>query len=110
MLEKPAFAQPLTARSGVRALPSNLQETWATGPHVGSYEVHESPRVMTIPLVVLAAFSVLLGFGGTPAWPWFQGLLSGEQATGQLGKLFEIEVLRLMLLSSCVQEAGEQGG
>ena len=71
-------------------------------PHVGSYEVHESPRVMTIPLLVLAAFSVLLGFVGTPAWPWFQGFLSGEQATGQLGKLFETEVLRLMLLSSGV--------
>jgi NADH-quinone oxidoreductase subunit L len=41
-------------------------------PHVGSYEAHESPPVMTIPLLVLAAFSVLLGFVGTPAWPWFK--------------------------------------
>jgi len=71
-------------------------------PHVGSYEVNESPRVMTIPLLVLAAFSVLLGFIGTPAWPWFQGFLSGAQATGQLGKPVEAEVLRLMLLSSAV--------
>ena len=70
------------------------------------YEAHESPPVMIIPLLVLAAFSVLLGFIGTPAWPWFQGFLSGESVTGQLGKLFEPEVLRLMLLSSVVVFVG----
>jgi NADH-quinone oxidoreductase subunit L len=75
-------------------------------PHVGCYEAHESPPVMTIPLLVLAAFSVLLGYIGTPAWPWFQGFLSGEQAIGDLGKLFEPEVLRLMLLSSAVVFVG----
>jgi NADH-quinone oxidoreductase subunit L len=32
---------------------------------------HESPPVMTIPLVILAVFAVLLGFIGTPVWPWF---------------------------------------
>src|ERR1039457_5020212 len=46
-------------------------------PHVGCY-AHDSPPVMLIPLVVLAGFSVVLGFVGTPAWPWFQGFLSGE--------------------------------
>src|SRR5580698_7835609 len=39
---------------------------------------HESPAVMTQPLVVLAVFAVLLGFVGTPAWPWFQSFLAGE--------------------------------
>ena len=53
------------------------------------YEAHESPPVMIIPLLVLAAFSVLLGFIGTPAWPWFQGFLNGESVTGHVGKLFE---------------------
>lgn len=71
-------------------------------PDVGGCEAHESPPVMTIPLLILAAFSVLAGFIGTPAWPWFQGFLSGEPATGHLGALFEPEVLRLMLLSSAV--------
>jgi NADH-quinone oxidoreductase subunit L len=75
-------------------------------PPVGCYEAHESPPVMIVPLVVLAAFSMLLGFVGTPAWPWFQGFLSGEQVTGHLGKLFETEVLRLMLLSSAVVFVG----
>jgi NADH-quinone oxidoreductase subunit L len=32
---------------------------------------HESPAIMTIPLVILAACSMLLGLIGTPAWPWF---------------------------------------
>jgi NADH-quinone oxidoreductase subunit L len=75
-------------------------------PHVGSYEAHESPPVMTIPLLVLAAFSVLLGFVGTPAWPWFQGFLEGETATGQLAKLLQPEILKLMALSSLVAFAG----
>ncbi len=30
---------------------------------------HESPVVMTVPLVILAVFAVVLGFIGTPAWP-----------------------------------------
>jgi len=69
-------------------------------------EAHESPPVMTIPLLVLAIFSVLAGFIGTPAWPWFQGFVSGQPATGHLGRLFEPEVLRLMLLSSAIVFAG----
>jgi NADH-quinone oxidoreductase subunit L len=71
-------------------------------PHVGCYEANESPPVMTIPLMVLAAFSVVLGFIGTPAWPWFQGFLDGDAVTGELGRLFAPAALRLMLLSSAV--------
>ena len=62
---------------------------------------------MIIPLLVLAAFSVLLGFIGTPAWPWFQSFLSGE--SGELATLassLEPDVLGLMLLSSAVVFAG----
>jgi NADH-quinone oxidoreductase subunit L len=71
-------------------------------PHVP----HESPAVMIIPLVVLAAFAVLLGFIGTPAWPWFQGFLSGQTATGHLDKFLEPPGLGLMALSSVVVFAG----
>ncbi len=39
--------------------------TSRVSPDVG-HHVHESPRVMTIPLVVLAAGSLLVGFLGTP--------------------------------------------
>jgi NADH-quinone oxidoreductase subunit L len=70
------------------------------------YVAHESPPVMIVPLLLLAACSVLLGFIGTPAWPWFQGFLRGEGVTGHVGKLFEPEVLRLMLFSSVVVFAG----
>lgn len=41
---------------------------------------HESPRVMTIPLIVLAVCSVGLGVILTPAWPWLHGYLTGEPA------------------------------
>ena len=36
-------------------------------------------RVMTLPLAILAVFAVLLGFVGTPAWPWFQPYLGGHR-------------------------------
>jgi NADH-quinone oxidoreductase subunit L len=35
-------------------------------PHAPGHQVHESPLTMTVPLVVLAAFSVLAGFVGLP--------------------------------------------
>ena len=63
---------------------------------------HESPPVMTIPLIVLAMFAIVLGFLGTPAWPWFQGFLSGEPATFDLNRLSERHVVVLILLSSAV--------
>jgi NADH-quinone oxidoreductase subunit L len=69
-------------------------------------EPHESPSTMTGPLVVLAFFSIVLGFFGTPAWPWFQNFLSGSAARANIGKLFEGEVLGLILLSSIVVFVG----
>ncbi|WP_221031860.1 NADH-quinone oxidoreductase subunit L [Actomonas aquatica] len=39
---------------------------------------HESPASMTLPLVILAVCAVLLGFLGTPAWPWLQSMLLGQ--------------------------------
>jgi len=53
----------------------------AHGHHGHHHDPHESPLVMTAPLMILAAFAVLLGFLGTPAWPWFQSFLEGEHAT-----------------------------
>jgi NADH-quinone oxidoreductase subunit L len=75
-------------------------------PDVGSYEVHEGPWVMAVPLVALAMCSVALGFVGTPAWPWFQRFLSGKDISGGVSALFEPGVLRLMALSSAVVVAG----
>jgi NADH-quinone oxidoreductase subunit L len=61
---------------------------------------------MVIPLILLAAFAVLAGFVGTPAWPWFQGLLGGESVSGGFGKLLEPSFMHLMVLSSAVVFAG----
>ena len=41
-----------------------------------SQDPHESPAVMTVPLIILAGFAIILGFFGTPAWPWFDGYLT----------------------------------
>ncbi len=50
---------------------------------------HESPAVMTWPLIVLAlctiAFSVVL----TPAWPWLHEFLSGERPVLNFGLLIQ---------------------
>jgi len=39
---------------------------------------HENGPAMTVPLVLLAACAILLGFLGTPAYPWIQARLLGE--------------------------------
>jgi NADH-quinone oxidoreductase subunit L len=57
---------------------------------------------MTIPLVVLAAFAVLLGFVGTPAWPWFQTFLGAHEG----GAGFSSDVISLMVLSSAIVFVG----
>src|SRR6202047_2605827 len=43
-----------------------------------SEQAHESPRVMTMPLIVLAACSILLGIVLTPAWPWLHSYRRGK--------------------------------
>jgi len=67
---------------------------------------HESPAVMTVPLVVLSFFAVLLGFVGTPAWPWFQQFLKGGVAATDFQHLFSAETLRLIGLSSVIALGG----
>jgi NADH-quinone oxidoreductase subunit L len=57
---------------------------------------------MTIPLVILAAFAVFLGFVGTPAWPWFQSFLENTSAPVSLTAFSEPGVLPVMLSSSAL--------
>jgi NADH-quinone oxidoreductase subunit L len=71
---------------------------------VSSKHPHESPRVMTIPLAILAVFAIALGVIGTPAWPWFQSFLGGEAAHVEFAKLGE--ATGLMLLSTIVVGSG----
>ncbi|MEY4387646.1 MAG: hypothetical protein RLY20_2929, partial [Verrucomicrobiota bacterium] len=60
---------------------------------------HESPAVMTVPLSILAACAILLGFLGTPFWPWFQTFLGKEHEAGE-------SVAPLMIASSLIVFAG----
>jgi NADH-quinone oxidoreductase subunit L len=68
--------------------------------HHAAHHPHESPAVMTIPLVILAAFAILLGFIGTPAWPWFQSFLGGISAPLSFSAFFEPGIIPIMLSSS----------
>ncbi|MFN2475951.1 MAG: NADH-quinone oxidoreductase subunit L [Chthoniobacterales bacterium] len=40
----------------------------------------ESPRVMTLPLIILAVCTIVLSVLLTPAWPWLHDYLSGTRA------------------------------
>jgi NADH-quinone oxidoreductase subunit L len=67
---------------------------------------HESPWVMTMPLVLLAAGAILLGAVGTPAWPRFHAFLTGHHAVWNWESLWNREVLQLMGLSTGLVAAG----
>ena len=71
---------------------------------------HESPRVMGIPLMLLAVFTVLLSVIGTPAWPWFRAFLGGERATFDFSRLADSGVLMVMLVSTAVVFVGFGAG
>ncbi len=55
------------------------------GEYRGHGHAHESPRVMTMPLAILAFFAIALGVLGTPAWPWFRSFLTDRPATFGIG-------------------------
>jgi NADH-quinone oxidoreductase subunit L len=67
---------------------------------------HESPWVMVGPLVVLAFFSIMLGFFGTPAWPWLQHFLEGERAGFDMSGMRDPSVLSVMTVSTLVALLG----
>jgi NADH-quinone oxidoreductase subunit L len=57
-----------------------------------SEHAHESPAVMTVPLILLAVCSIALSLVLTPAWPWLHGYLTGESGAPEqfeIGKLFQ---------------------
>jgi NADH-quinone oxidoreductase subunit L len=83
--------------------PIEPSETAASDPHEAA---HESPAAMTVPLVLLAGFAVLLGFIGTPAWPWLQTFLEMRPSGVNFGQLAENGLLPLMLGSSLLVFAG----
>jgi NADH-quinone oxidoreductase subunit L len=106
----PGTAQPLhhgAEKPDSHGSPHSLHEPAGASATVP----HESTRWMTIPLMILAAFTVLLGFIGTPAWPWFQSYLDPHTLTEQelhfqRAELLEGEVLSIMLLSITIVAVG----
>jgi NADH-quinone oxidoreductase subunit L len=65
--------------------------------------VHESPAVMTVPLIILAAGTILLSAIGTPAWPWFHGYITGH--TPHVARI-RIDIVGIMLLSTALVGVG----
>jgi NADH-quinone oxidoreductase subunit L len=92
-----------TRRRGPVAEPVVPAETAASDPHEAA---HESPAAMTVPLMLLAGFAVLLGFIGTPAWPWLQAFLEMRRTGVDFGRMAENGLLPLMLASSMLVFAG----
>ncbi len=50
---------------------------------------HESPRVMTMPLIVLAIGTIFLSVVLTPAWPWLHDYLTGEPVHFEIADLIQ---------------------
>ncbi len=65
------------------------------------HQPHESPRSMTVPLIILAVCAIGLGAIGTPAWPWFQEFLGSHHEEG-----FTRDVVRIMMVSGLVVLVG----
>jgi NADH-quinone oxidoreductase subunit L len=95
-----------SAHSSSHAVFSKKSEPTHVGCHEEKGKPHESPAVMTVPLVILAVFAVLLGFVGTPAWPWFDGYLKGGATGFNFAKLTEAGTLGLMLASAAIVFTG----
>lgn len=69
---------------------------------------HESPAVMTMPLVILAVCAVFIGFLGTPMWPWFESFVHGHEVEAVEGAFSK--ALPTMLTSIVVAGLGIAAG
>ena len=74
--------------------------------HADTGPPHESPPVMTVPLVVLAICTVLLGVFGTPLWPWFHSYLSGHGPTSDISLALPADTWLILVLSSVIALSG----
>src|SRR5438034_59075 len=58
-------------------------------PRAASEHAHETPRVMTMPLILLAICAILFSIVLTPAWPWLHDYLTGTAAGVELVRLIQ---------------------
>ncbi len=95
-------AQPIQDEEGHSAQWHPASEP-AHGPGA---DAHESPPVMTIPLVVLAVCTIMLSLFATPVWPWFHSYLSGHGGNPPLSNTVPVGTLLVMLLSAFIALGG----
>jgi NADH-quinone oxidoreductase subunit L len=76
----------------------------------GRARPHESPVVMTVPLIVLAVLTVLLSLVATPIWPWFHDYLSGHEGGAEGFRALPAGVLVILIFSSFVALGGIGAG
>jgi NADH-quinone oxidoreductase subunit L len=96
-----AFGAVLTAFYMTRQMSYVFFGTWRGHGHA-----HESPRVMTMPLAILAFFAIALGAIGTPAWPWFRSFLENRPALLEMAKFGEPEFWHLLGISTVIVAVG----
>jgi len=65
-------------------------------------KAHENKSVFTVPLMILAGCSILLGFIGTPFWPWFAHYLEPTTSNTEFASGFSWEWIALACLSAVV--------
>jgi NADH-quinone oxidoreductase subunit L len=100
-------SSPAKRDQSAHSSPKTDEHEKSAPTHAGGYEgkgePHESPAVMTVPLVILAALAILLGFIGTPAWPWFETFLDGHGTNFVgLSGFSQVGLLPLMLASAVI--------
>ncbi len=61
-------------------------------------QAHESPRVMLVPLIVLASCTVIFSVVLSPAWPWMESYLGGDRAHLNWSELLTSTVLVSLIL------------
>jgi NADH-quinone oxidoreductase subunit L len=105
---------------GARREPQAIESPRAPEEFCILPEPHESPAIMTTPLVILATCTILLGFHNTPAWPWLASFFrQPETAVASVSpvtpswnpvvdftRFAEAGLLPLMLMSSLIVLAG----
>jgi len=68
--------------------------------HADSQHAHESPRLMTIPLIALAICAILFSIVLTPAWPWLHDYLTDESAHFEFARLIQSSLFLSLALVS----------
>jgi NADH-quinone oxidoreductase subunit L len=64
----------------------------------GAGNAHESPSVMTIPLIVLAVCAIAFSIVLTPAWPWLESYLIGRAGQFDASLLIQPTLLVSLVL------------